>query len=251
MANVKQMLNNIEAKLRMLEFKGSDTQSIQDKNELRSLERQEKAFSELIDSIHKQKVLIQTAKIEKGENAEDITQWTLEFEGKIAKYEKVMAELHGDVEKLQAKAREEDELKKDDKRGQRFEEELQLEEPKMQMKHNYEKKLMEESKSSKENLSKVNLPKLVITKFQETPLDWLRFWSQFEMEINKAEITTVAKFSYRCMYHRIPHNFLSFIFYDTSIYHGLLLVFWKGFPCSFSSCRVLQLDLAHSSILEA
>ena len=38
---------------------------------------------------------------------------------------------------------------------------------------------------------------------------------------------------YRCMYHRIPHNFLSFIFYVTSIYHGLLLVFWKGFPCSF------------------
>ena len=53
---------------------------------------------------------------------------------------------------------------------------------------------------------------------------------------------------YRCMYHRIrAHNFLSFIFYVTSIYHGLLLVFWKGFPCSFSSCGVLRLDLLYSS----
>ena len=66
----------------------------------------------------------------------------------------------------------------------------------MQMKHDYEKKLMEESKSSKGNLSQVKLPKLVITKFQGTPLDWQRFWSQFETEIDKAEITQVAKFSY-------------------------------------------------------
>ena len=63
--------------------------------------------------------------------------------------------------------------------------------------------------------------------------------------------TYVTSRKYRCMYHRIPHNFLSFIFYVTSIYHGLLLVFWKGFPCSFSSCVVLRLDLAYSSIFEA
>ena len=167
MADVKQMLNKIEAKLRMLEFTRSDTPRIQ--------ERQETVFSELIDSIHEQKVLIQTAKIEKGENPEDVTQWTLEIEGKIAKCEKVMAELHGDVEKLQAKASEEDERREDNKRRQRFGEELQLEEAKMQMKHDYEKKLMVESKSSKENPSKVKFPKLVITKFQGTPLDWQRF----------------------------------------------------------------------------
>ena len=60
------------------------------------------------------------------------------------------------------------------------------------MLHNYEKKLMEESKASKGNLSKVKLPKLVTTKFQGTPLDWQRFCSQFETEIDKAEITQVV-----------------------------------------------------------
>ena len=54
---------------------------------------------------------------------------------KIAKYEQVMAELHGNVEKLQAKAREEDELREDNKRKQRSKEELKLEKAKMQMKH--------------------------------------------------------------------------------------------------------------------
>ncbi|XP_028405750.1 uncharacterized protein LOC114528320 [Dendronephthya gigantea] len=143
-----------------------------------------------------QKVLVQTAKIEQGENPEDVTQWTLEIEGKIAKYEEAMAGLHGDVEMLKAKAMEEDEWREENTRRQRFEEELKLEEAKMQMKHGYEKKLMDKSKSCQGNINKVKLPKLVISKFQGTPLDWQRFWSQFETEIDKSEITQVGKFSY-------------------------------------------------------
>ena len=73
MADVKQTLNKIEAKLRMLEFTRSDTPRIQEKNELKSSERQEKVFSELIDSIHEPKILVQTVKIEQGENPENVT----------------------------------------------------------------------------------------------------------------------------------------------------------------------------------
>ena len=53
----------------------------------------------------------------------------------------------------------------------------------------------------------------------------------------------------------VPQNTTQFsiihILCHKYIYHGLLLVFWKGFPCSFSSCGVLRLDLAYSSIFEA
>ena len=31
------------------------------------------------------------------------------------------------------------------------------------------------------------LRKLVITKFNETHIDWIRFWKQFETEINKSD----------------------------------------------------------------
>ena len=40
------------------------------------------------------------------------------------------------------------------------------------------------------------LPKLIITKFQGTHLDWMRFWNQYETEIDKSSITQVAKLSY-------------------------------------------------------
>ena len=43
---------------------------------------------------------------------------------------------------------------------------------------------------------KAKLPKLVITRFQGTHLDWQRFLGQFKAEIDKSYIGQVAKFSY-------------------------------------------------------
>ena len=42
----------------------------------------------------------------------------------------------------------------------------------------------------------MKLPKLVITKFDDTSFDWFRSCNQFESEIDKAEIGLVSKFSY-------------------------------------------------------
>ena len=39
------------------------------------------------------------------------------------------------------------------------------------------------------------MPKLVITKFYGTPQDWLRFWGQFESQIDESSATEVTKFS--------------------------------------------------------
>ena len=40
------------------------------------------------------------------------------------------------------------------------------------------------------------MPKLVITKFNGTPQDWLRFWGQFETQIDKSTAPALTKFSY-------------------------------------------------------
>ena len=42
----------------------------------------------------------------------------------------------------------------------------------------------------------VRMPKLVITKFDGTPQDWLSFWGQFESEIDESSAPEVTKFSY-------------------------------------------------------
>ena len=45
-----------------------------------------------------------------------------------------------------------------------------------------------------EERGNVKLPKLVITKFDGTFLDWFRFWNQ--LEIGKAEIGPASRYSY-------------------------------------------------------
>ena len=40
------------------------------------------------------------------------------------------------------------------------------------------------------------LPKLVITKFKGTHLDWTRFWNELEAEIDSANIPQITRFSY-------------------------------------------------------
>ena len=59
-------------------------------------------------------------------------------------------------------------------------------------------KKVKTSSGDTENLSSLGakLPKLEISKFQGTFLDWIRFWNQFETEIDEAKLTQVAKFSY-------------------------------------------------------
>ena len=42
----------------------------------------------------------------------------------------------------------------------------------------------------------VKMPKLVISKFDGTPQDWMRFWAQFETQIDRSSAPDVTKFSY-------------------------------------------------------
>ena len=72
-----------------------------------------------------------------------------------------------------------------------MEEELKIEEMKLEMKKKNEDKDVIVNKNIQ-----VKLPKLVVTKLEDTHLDWFRFWNEFETEINKVEISAISNFSY-------------------------------------------------------
>ena len=40
------------------------------------------------------------------------------------------------------------------------------------------------------------LPKLEISKFKGSHIDWVRFWNRFEAEIDSVTLAEVSKFSY-------------------------------------------------------
>ena len=77
-----------------------------------------------------------------------------------------------------------------------IQEELKIEEARVKMREELERKTREEEKKDPKMEVKVKLPKLEITKFKGNHLDWTRFWSQFEMEIDRSSLVPVTKFSY-------------------------------------------------------
>ena len=62
----------------------------------------------------------------------------------------------------------------------KLEQEKQLEGTRMEMRNQFEKK-----EEKKKEDPKAKLPKLVISKFEGTALDWFRFWCQIETEIDQ------------------------------------------------------------------
>ena len=72
----------------------------------------------------------------------------------------------------------------------RYQEEFETEEIKLKMKRKYEK-----DNKKEHSRIQVKLPKLMISKFEGTHLNWQRFWSQFENKIDQSEISQVSKFS--------------------------------------------------------
>ena len=55
------------------------------------------------------------------------------------------------------------------------------------------KKKEDKSIKSDCKVLKVKLPKLVITRFNGTHIDWFRFWNQFEREIERSELSAVLR----------------------------------------------------------
>ena len=199
MSELEQALKKIDSKFRLLAFTRDDVPRIQEKKDLKATERLEKTLEKQLDSVHEQTVEIQALRIEKGKEPNDVRKWSLEIEKRVAEYEEITQGVRKTVKNLREEASREAKLEEEkageEKRKRRHKEELKLEEVKMQIKRDFEKNMEEERKKSVKE-SGAKLPKLTITKFQGTYLDWLRFWSQFETEIDKATITQVAKFSY-------------------------------------------------------
>ena len=137
---------------------------------------------------------VQEFRIENNEDLAEIRSWSENLEAQIDKFEGTLKE----VRYVAADIRSDEEKKhEEEKRKRTLDEEIELEKVKFQAREKLEKSVktsLEDSDNSSN--SRAKLPKLEISKFQGTFLGWIRFWNQFQTEIDKAKLTQVAKFSY-------------------------------------------------------
>ena len=140
---------------------------------------------------------LEEMKIKDGEDAIAITSWSEEIENKITMVDE-------DVDKLAAFLTEAEQRETEKARQEQLEFENEL----IEIKFRYHKELEEkdqqdsiltENQDAKQTQSTSNaakLPKLTITKFDGTYLDWNRFWGQFTEAIDKTGMVAITKFSY-------------------------------------------------------
>lgn len=110
-------------------------------------------------------------------------------ENKVAAFEETVKQAKVAASSIKS---EEEEKLQEIKRKRAIEEGIELEKAKYEVKMKFEKA----EKLASGGGAGAKLPKLIITKFQGTHLDWMRFWNQYETEIDKSNITQVAKLSY-------------------------------------------------------
>ena len=130
MSEQEQALEKIDSKFRLLEFTRDDIPRIQEKKDL-TTERLQRTLEKQIDSDHEQMVEIQALRIEKGEEPNDVRNWSLEIEKQVAEYEEITQGVRETVKNLRVEAsgeaKLEEEKAEEKKRKRRHEEELKLE----------------------------------------------------------------------------------------------------------------------------
>ncbi|KAK3704454.1 hypothetical protein QZH41_003417 [Actinostola sp. cb2023] len=136
-----------------------------------------------------------------GDDVDAIRTWSDELEDRMLSFENAVINIEQTIINIKATeselAKQVEEETAKQLRDRRREEELKFEQVKLEQRLKYEKQLKPEASGSqpKERIN-AKLPKLVITKFKGTTSDWLRFWNQFEAEIDQTEVNQITKFSY-------------------------------------------------------
>ena len=185
----------LEQKLKFLSLSENTLHKKLNLDDVETLENEWALWNSKLKEIDDLGVKAKEEQIAADKDLEEIEEWCNNIEERIMGFrsckEKINRRIHDVKEDIRSKAaqQEEDEYQR---RKQRQLEELEIQ----KLQANVSKESSKVNERPKNEIYKVRLPKLVITPFNGTYEDWPRFWSQFEVEIDKNTIPQVTKFSY-------------------------------------------------------
>ena len=177
----------------MLELAERESERLLKRNKLNKLQKHLANIEKRLDVLQDLKYKVQELMISESEESKAIHEFTTKIEEDMARFDGVVSELEKSVKRLNdgehgVKTRRKVDQEQEEHFRRRCDEEMRLEEMKMEMR---KKHVESEGKKSASESNKVKLSKMVISKFGGTALDWFRFWNQFKTEIEKQDISPV------------------------------------------------------------
>ena len=141
--------------------------------------------------------------------SEEVKEWAKESEIVLAEADQWVRKITQEINNLEVAAREALTLQEEERKlefekrplEQKLQQEKGAAEEKRKLDSEHQQKLKEvQQTSSNQPTLKVptvvKMHKLIISKFTGTPQDWVRFWGQFESQIEKSAVDDVTNFSY-------------------------------------------------------
>ena len=169
----------LSTKLTQLRITAKRTKSILDTDLTEAIERHQAALKTITAEVDELRREIEARKIADKQEAEVIDIWNTNIETEMAKADENVQYLKEWLknQKVQCETQEWEE---------RIKFELKLHETKMKLQAELEAKSVNPPKSTSEDLNlQAKLPKLVITKYNESYADWPRFWVNFRKLLTK------------------------------------------------------------------
>ena len=210
---MEKQITELNGKLQALNFRIGKTAEAIEKRERDAAERCCESLHKAINAVSDLRETIEDKKFGKGDSAEDVNDWAskLNIDDTLNRADQCSKQLKTLIAEIVREAKQADELHD-------HQHALELEQEKLQMQHEatakahaeqleFERKRLELQQQQHEGLSTsqhgiasgdsaVKMPKLIISQFDGTHRDWMRFWGQFETQIDKSGVPGVTKFSY-------------------------------------------------------
>ena len=186
---------DLETKLTQLGIGLKRTSTILDAGKSESIKRHLETLQTIVKETDQCKRTVEEKKIAKNEDISKINEWNDQIDGKLE-------EADNEVKRLQEWLDEKERAQKFVAQEEQFKFEVKLHEKRLEMEAELANipKPKTGTRECEEFSSKTQakLPKLVISKFEGSVMDWPRFWGQFTEAIDKSSIAPISKFNYLC-----------------------------------------------------
>ena len=187
---IDQLTKAVNAKPSSLR-KDKQITAIEDKAVL-SMERIQNALKKKVEEVHDLQTEIQEPMFEAENEEHETIQQGKEIEERVSVIEKTIDQLDVAIKECKHVETQAEEKEKEEHEAQlrekKYDEEMRFEKAKLEQELKFEKKTEKTEEKKDQNIN-AKLPKLVITKFEGTPADWLRFWGQFAAEVDATNVS--------------------------------------------------------------
>ena len=208
---MEKQIAELNGKIKTLASGVNKTDEILQKDDRVALERHKTSLESMVTAVNDLKESIEEKKFSKGEDEETVQKWAADVVEAVDEADKCMRQLANQIEQIDRQLRHETALfehkqaialerekmmQKQEAIERAHAEELEFEKKKLDLQQAQQQAQTKPTETAGATSEVVKMPRLVISKFDGTLEDWMRFWAQFETQIDKSSAPDVTKFSY-------------------------------------------------------